>query len=125
MDPVELDYHRKNTAAFILVRPTVISLTPVLRVRSASGGFTEVDQPPRALQTFRIIELGASSTPPILRLTDGSQREAAFELLGAWNSMMAVGDHWYDAVTGREWRIGDVVIDNGYERRGLVTERGR
>lgn len=125
MDATELRYHRLNTEAFIAVKPSVIALIPVQRIRSGSGGFTEVDQPPRSPQTFRIIELGASSSPPIINLTDGSQREASFELLGRWDSLMAVGDHWTDQATGREWRIGDVVIGNGYEQRGLVTERGR
>ena len=124
MDPVELQYHRLNTEAFINVKPTSIALIPQEREDTPSGGYKMVEQAPRAAQTFRIIELGANQSPPILTLTDGKQREAEFWLLGKYDAAMAVNDTW-TAPDGREWLVGDIVRPNGYEVRGLVTERGK
>lgn len=124
MNAVELRLNRVNTDAFIRVKPSEIVLVPQTKVYQASGGYKLVDDPAREPQTFRIIELGANQSPPILRLTDGTQREAEFWLLGSWDAAMAVNDHW-KALDGREWIVGDIVRDNGYEVRGLVAERGK
>jgi len=129
MNPVELRYHRTNTTAFIAVKPSVITLTPRDRVRQPSGGFKYVDKAVRAAQVFRIIELGANQTPPIIQLTDGTQREAEFWLLGQWDALVDIDDYWtaVDPGTGNErtWIVGDIVRPNGYETRALVVERGQ
>lgn len=125
MDAVELQIHRSNTLTFILANPSVLSLTPTgARVRTPSGGWSEPDVAPRGPQTFRVIELGQRSTPPIVRTQDGKDRQVNFWLLGTWDANMEIGDHW-KTTDGREWEIADMIIDNGYERRGLVVERGR
>ncbi len=124
MDPVELQYHRLNTEAFISVKPTSIALIPQEKEDTPSGGYKLVEKTPRSSQIFRIIELGANQTPPILTLTDGKQREAAFWLLGKHDAEMAVNDCW-TAPDGRQWLVGDIVRSNHYETRGLVTERGK
>lgn len=123
MDAVEMDIHRKNTTAFIAVKPSVIELIPQIKVRKPGGGFTLQQMPPRVAQTFRIIELGAVQTPQVLNLTDGKQREAQFWLLGEFSAQMATGDFWMGE-DGRYWEIGDIVRGNGYEQRGIVAERG-
>lgn len=129
MDPVELQYHRLNTEAFISVKATSIVLTPQTKQPTPSGGYKMVDGTPRPAQMFRIIELGANQTPPILQLTDGTQREAEFWLLGKWDAVVDIDDWWemVDPATGnlRQWLVGDIVRPNGYEVRGLVTERGK
>lgn len=124
MDATELRIHRLNTDAFIAVKPTSIALIPQEKVDQPSGGYKMVPGDARTAQTFRIIELGANQTPPIIVLTDGKQREAEFWLLGSYGANVAVNDYWV-APDGREWLVGDIVRDNGYEVRGLVTERGR
>lgn len=121
---VELEVNRKNTVAFISVRPSQIILTPQIRVKTPGGGWVYEDQPARAPQTMRIIELGTNVTPPILTLTDGTQREVEFWLLGAHDAQVDIDDHW-KALDGREWRVGDIIRDNQYETRALVTERGQ
>lgn len=129
MDPVELQYHRLNTEAFINVKPTSIALIPQEKQDTPSGGYKLVDLPARVSQTFRIIELGANQSPPIVRLTDGTQREANFWLLGKFDAAIDINDWWEaaDPSTGnvRQWLVGDIVRSNGYEVRGLVTERGK
>jgi hypothetical protein len=126
MDAVELEVSRYNTLAFIEQRPTTIRLIPVKRVRTAGSGYKDVDQDARQPQTFRIIEQGLinSASAPVIRTTDGTQREVEFLLLGAHDALMAVGDHWTED-DGREWSIGEVVRSNEYEQRALVTERGK
>ena len=124
MDAMELSLHIENTAAYIAYKPSVIILTPVTKVETASKGYKKVDGNPRDPQTFRIIELGLNQTPPIITLTDGKQREAEFLLLGMPDAAVAIDDHW-TAADGREWSVGDIVRENGYETRALVVERGK
>lgn len=123
MDAVELDIHRKNTRAFIAVKPSLLTLIPQIKVRKPGGGYSLTQGTPRAPQTMRIIELGMVNSPQVLNLTDGKQREAQFWLLGEFSAQMATGDFWV-AEDGRSWEIGDIVRENGYEQRGLVAERG-
>ena len=124
MDPVELDINRRNTRAFIAAKPSVIVLTPQTKVDTPSGGYKLAPGDPRGDQVLRIIELGANQSPPILTTQDGKQREAAFWLLGLHDAVMEINDFW-TAPDGREWLVGDIVRANGYEVRGLVTERGK
>lgn len=120
----EQSVNRLNTTAFIAVRPSEIILTPRERAKTTGGGWKYEEKTPRAPQTFRIIELGMNTTPPILTLTDGKQREAEFWLLGEWDAAVEIDDIW-TATDGRVWQVGDIVRDNGYETRALVTERGK
>lgn len=125
MDTLELELHRENTLAFIAYRPSTITLIPkTVRVRTASGGWTDADAPPRQPQTFRIIEQGARNQPPVIRTQDGKVRIVDFMLLGAFDATVEIDDSW-TASDGRVWEIGDVIRDNGYEVRALVAERGR
>ncbi|UAJ16113.1 hypothetical protein SEA_RIKSENGUPTA_22 [Microbacterium phage RikSengupta] len=128
MDPIELQMHRLNTEAFILAKPSFLTLTPQEKEDTPSGGYKLVEKAPRAQQMFRIIELGANQTPPVLRLTDGTQREVDFWLLGTWDAKVGINDTWtaMDQASGRirTWLVGDIVRSNDYEVRGLVVERG-
>lgn len=120
----ELRINRLNTTVFIAARPSEIALQTQRRERTAGAGFKLVPDYPREPQTFRIIELGTQTTPPIVTLTDGKQREVAFWLLGEHDAQVARDDYWV-AEDGREWLVGDIVRPNGYETRALVVERGR
>lgn len=124
MDKTELKIHRMNTDAFIQERMTRVVLTPQNRERTAAGGYRNTDEAPRKPQEFRIIELGSSSSAPILRESEGSQRELVYWLLGSHDAIMEKDDYW-KTEDGRDWIIVDVIRDNGYEVRGLVAERGR
>lgn len=124
MNPVELSINRLNTQAFINAKPSSIALIPQDKEPTPAGGFKLVPKTARSAQTMRIIELGLNQSPPIIVLTDGKQREAAFWLLGLHDAAMAVNDYWV-AADGREWLVGDIVRSNQYETRGLVTERGK
>ena len=73
---------------------------------------------------LRIIELGTTTVPPVVRLQDGTQRSQEFWLLGPHDADMAVNDSWIDPATGRSWWVGDVIRSNHYETRGVVIEYG-
>lgn len=77
------------------------------------------------MQVFTIVRNHGYFTSEVERSEIGEARVSEYMLLGEWDSDMAVGDHWTDAATGREWRVEDMLFDNGYERRGVVTERGK
>jgi hypothetical protein len=119
----ELAIHRKNTLRFIEDRPTSVVLTPRTKQDTPAGGSKWTDGTPRAAQTFRIIELGMMTTPPVIQLTNGTQRQVEYWLLGAHDAAMATGDYWTDG--NLTFEVGEVVRDNGYETRGLVAERGK
>jgi hypothetical protein len=117
----ELRINRKNTIAFIAARPVTVVLVPVEKVKTASGGTRLQDLPPRAAQVFRLLDQNSTTgnVPGILTALDGRQLKAVFQLLGAYDSEMAVGDHW--AGEGKErYEIGELLPYNGYERRAQV-----
>lgn len=124
MNPIELSVNRLNTQAFIGAKPSSIVLVPQTKEETKAGGFKLVSGAPKAPQILRIIELGLNQNPPMITLQDGKQREASFWLLGCHDADMAINDYW-TAQDGREWLIGDIVRPNGYEVRGLVSERGK
>lgn len=122
MDPVELEVNRLNTTAFIQVKASSIVLQRVVQRRTPSGGKLPDVAEPVAAQTFRVIEQAAPSAPQIVQLTDGTARVVNFWLLGEWDSDVQRGDTWREA--GRDWEVGDIIRDNGYEVRALVVESG-
>jgi hypothetical protein len=118
----ELRINRRNTLAFIAARPTVITLIPVEKVKTPSGGTRLQDLPPRTAQTLRVIDQNShtGNVPGLLTSTDGRQLKAVFQLLGPYDAVMAVGDHW--AGEGKErFEIAEMLPFNGYERRGGVV----
>lgn len=117
----ELRLQRANTAEFIRWNPSVLSLTPQSRTRTATGGFKTVSGLPREPQRFRIIDTSSATMPsmPPQRTIDGEERSTQFFLLGEWDCEMAQYDTWADDY-GR-WEITQLLPDNGYERRGVVV----
>lgn len=92
--PRVLEAQRKVTAAFIADDPTTAALVPVTRVRTASGGFTNQDQPPRTPQTFKLSLLAYDQRPTITLA--GVERRADFHLIGPHDMTSDVGDWWGD-----------------------------
>ena len=123
MDPIELQINRENTAAFIAAKPVMLTLTPRKKVRQNAGGFKFENQEPRAPQQLRIIETRSETTPPQVKVQDGTLRDVAFWLLGPWDAHVEQYDHWF-AADGRHWSVADVVRSNEYEVRGVVVEYG-
>jgi len=96
-----------------------------MRQRTAAGGSVFVDGPVRAAQTFRVVEQGSgpNNNPGQLRAADGSQERVIFMLLGAWDVVVAIGDHWTDS-SGLKYKVTELAPDNGYEKRAKVERYG-
>jgi hypothetical protein len=124
MDAIELDIQTENTAAFIAAKPVSIVLIPSTRSRTPAGGYKLTDGAPRDPQTFRIIELGMQSSPPEIKVQDGTLRAVSFWLLGLPSAAVSNWDHWIDQATGRHWQVADVIRSNEYEVRAVVVEYG-
>lgn len=117
---LELAAQRRTTKAFIDRLPTTLILTPRSRVRKPAGGWVWEDQADRLPQVFTLIE--HSGPPEMVRAQDGVDRRVEFELLGEWDSQMAVGDVF--SHKGKDWEIVEMWFENDYERRARVTARG-
>ncbi len=118
----ELFVQRRNTAAFIAADPEEIVLTPRVQERTSTGGFKWVEQPPRAVQTFKIIERNTSAAT-ITRVVGGEQHEVELTLLGHWDAV--VGAHDIFEHRGARWEVLSVDHFNGYEQRAQVIRYGR
>ena len=113
----DLGVQRMLTEAFISTQPINITLVPMERQKTASGGYTFVAGAPRASQVMRLVE--PASVPDPLRAADGTQREVDFMLIGAFDAEMAVYDMFIHG--GNTWRIESLYPDNGWERRAVVV----
>lgn len=116
----ELTHQRRITTAFIATQPLTVQLIPQAKVKKPAGGFVWEDQPPRAPQTLRLIEPGGM--PPPVVTADGVERTVDFELLGEWDAVIGLWDHFvYDL---RQWEVVQLLHFNGWERRAVVSRRG-
>jgi hypothetical protein len=121
----ELAVNRKNTKAFIDARPSTLALIPTTVVRTEAGGKRASDGPPRVAQVLRVIEQASAygNSPGLLPTQDGQQRRVTYQLLGEFDAVMAVGDHWLDA-DGIRYEVRELLPYNGYERRARVVQYG-
>lgn len=90
-----LTAQRAATAAFIADDPTTAELTPVTRVKTASGGYLNEDEVPRVAQTFKMSLLAYDQRPTTTFA--GVERVIDYHLIGPWDMQIAVGDWWTDA----------------------------
>jgi hypothetical protein len=116
--------NRRNTSAFIAARPSLITLTPCVSTKTPSGGFAVTDGTNRYPQTLRLIEAPAANNnqPGLLTASDGKQRRVSYQLLGVWDAVMDIFDHW--DVNGLRYEVVELLPYNGYERRGKVVQYG-
>lgn len=118
---LELAVKRDQTVWFIAANPITLTLIPVRRIRTSSGGWQEQDLPPRPPQKLRLISMSASQKPTIT--DNGVEREIDLTLLGPWNAQIDIGDWWRDG-EGLTYTVLEMVPFNGYEVRALVVKKG-
>ena len=124
MPVANLPLNRRLTKAFIDANPVTVMLTPRTRSKKPAGGWAWVDGTPRDPQVMTLIEqTGLSGQPKPLVTADGVEREVDFVLLGEYDCLLSAGDVF--AYQGKDWEVVDMFFDNGYEKRGLVSARGR
>lgn len=117
---VELAAQRANTAAFIQAQPTTLALTPVKRQQLPTGGFIEVEQPPRLPQVLRVIHLSDQNRPLIT--VDGKQYAAEVMLLGKHDATIVRRDRW--SSDGQRYEVLEVQAGHRYETKALAVRRG-
>lgn len=109
---------RAGTAAFIADDPTTAVLTPVTRVKTTGGGFTEQNGTPRPAQTFKLSELNFG-TPPLVTVA-GVERVVDYHLIGPHDMQISVGDFWVDG-SGNRFDVVGFTEGWGYMRKALVS----
>lgn len=115
---------RKVTHGFILTQPVSLVLHRRQKVKKPAGGWAWEDNYPVDPQVMRLIEPTPSPrgvARPVVT-ADGLERTIDFTLLGEWDSDIALGD-WFEHA-GAQWEIVQLIHDNGYERRAIVSRRG-
>lgn len=120
----ELAIQRKNTEWFIAWNPYPVILIPQVKTKTGTG--TEItDGIPRAEQTMRLIPQN-EVTPPTTKnngvTLNGVERVITHVLLGLYDAVLAVGDHWRDG-DGFYYEVL-FVGRNGYESKGLIEQHG-
>lgn len=115
---------RALTQRYIDYDPTTIILIPTVKTHTDSGSDVWTDGPPRMAQTFKLITIEATAHghEPV-STQDGVERIINAVLLGAWDSVMEVGDHWRGA-DGRRYTIIALEDGHGYAKKGLVEAHG-
>lgn len=120
---ISLDVNRRLTKAFIDANPVTLMLIPRTREKKPAGGWAWVEQTPRDPQVLTLIEqTGLSGEPRPQATVDGVDREVEFQLLGEWDSAIERGDVFTHS--GKDWEVVDLYIDNGYEKRAMVSAHG-
>ena len=117
---IDYDIARAQTSAFIAMIPSTLVLTPHSRAQKPSGGWAWDPQPDRDPQGMSIVEPKGNPQPTVT--LDGIVRTVDFEVIGEWDAAIEVGDTF--DYRGRSWEVVEVWIDNGYEKRALVSARG-
>jgi hypothetical protein len=104
---------RQQTLNYISMDPTEIVLIPTVVTRQASGAQLHDDGPPRAVQTFKVIPQGFTAHGAKNTVTlNGKERVIDIVLMGAWDAVVEVGDHWVDN-HGRRCEV--ISLDDGHE----------
>jgi len=112
---------RKGTRIAIRIDSHPIVLTPHLTTASAGGVYNKVPQTPRESQNFAIENISSIQGPT--RTEGATMHLVSFELVGPWDSEMAVGDTWIQGTT--QYRVHSMAPANGYEVRGICAGIGK
>lgn len=119
---------RKATDVAIRIDSHSITLVPHLKTGSG-GEFDWVAQTPRPPQNFSLEPVGATlsgvaGTGGGIVNTEGANIHAwDYELVGRYDSQMAIGDTW--TRDGTIYRIVAIKPVNNYEKRSVVSAIGK
>lgn len=114
----QLTAQRRMTAALIADDPTTVSLIPITRGTTPSGGFTDTSGTPRDPQTVKLSLLAYDQRPTITLA--GVERVIDYHLIGAWDMLIDIGDYWMDEAGTRYDVVG---FSEGwdYETKAFVS----
>lgn len=112
-----IDLQRSLTASFIALDPTEAQLVPRIRVRTASGGFTETNGIPRDSQTFKLVMLTYDQRPTVT--VAGVERMIDYHLVGPHDMQIEVGDWWEQ--DGTRYEVLGFSEGWGFEIKAFVS----
>lgn len=119
---------RQQTKWFIEDDPFTIVLTPRTRTQAPGGGYRTVDGSSRTPQTVKLIYTGAArgvAGQEGSQVTqDGVERRYDYIIVGEWDMVAEIGDHWTDS-RGQVCEITGAIPDNEYERRLTASIYGK
>lgn len=114
----EMAAQRRATDAFIRADVESVTLVPRERSRTASGGATYTDLPPRPSQAMRLIP--AKETLAVERETlDGRIVKPEYVLLALWDGEMERGDRF--SLGGNRYEVAFVHEKRDYQVKGEVV----
>lgn len=116
-----LTYLRRTTDNFIADDPTLITLTPVVRLSDGCGGYTLTPGAPRDPQEFKLIAVPAN-IDGIMQTDGATSRNWNYVLLGRYDCEAEIGDTWNDGKNF--YRITALMHENDYERRFAAISFG-
>lgn len=117
----ELSVQRELTEWFIAMDPSIITLTPRTKVRTASGAWEAADGPARTSQTFKMIAAGANDG--IVETVTGIQRKFDYIIVGRWDAVVEIGDWWQEG--SQTYEVMGIMPYHGYEvKAGIVSHGG-
>ena len=119
LSDIEIALHRKGTVKFIESDPSLITLTPSTETW-VGGTKTFSDDVNRTPQYFKVIWSG--SQDGIAITSEGKTRRFDFILVGAYDALVAIGDHW--RVGSQHFQIEWVAPYNGYEVKAGGSSHG-
>jgi hypothetical protein len=108
-----IELQRRQTLNYISMDPTTISLIPTVVTKQPSGAQLHEEGTPRNPQTFKVIPQGFTAHGAKNTVTlNGKERIIDMVLMGAWDSVVEIGDHWVDD-HGRRCEV--ISLDDGHE----------
>lgn len=119
----EQKVQRNLTDWFINANPLQLALIPETKTRTAAGAQVPGEGTPRAVQTFRLVALTSQRVP--IETEDGKERLHDFMLIGKYDAVVKVGDHWTDAQNARhEVIMIEPKTPLDYETRAYIFKHG-
>lgn len=106
-----------QTKVFIDMDPTDLALIPTIDQLQPNGTTKRVDGPPRPTQRLKLIPMTFDQRPTIT--IAGVERVIDYHLLGNWDAVIRVGDHWSDP-DGTKYEVIAMSDGHDYEVKVLV-----
>ena len=121
MTDVGVEFLRRQTLDFIALDPTTITLIPTVESKLPGGGTETTVGEPREPQEFKVIWVGGQATG-IIRSADGSDRQYDFVLVGPYDCLLDIGDHWFDG--GVKYVVEGFAPYSAYQKKAGVKAYG-
>lgn len=121
MTDVGIGFLRKQTAQFIALDPTIITLKTKAEITAPGGGVSIGAGPDRAEQIFKLIYQGGNPSGKV-QTEDGSDKQYDFVLLGLHDAALGIGDYWLHG--GVKYVVEGFLPNNEYEIKAGVKAYG-